>query len=444
MDIKRVAINAVNEVIVMTVPQMDYKGQVAKRLNEKMPLATVKGFRKGQVPKDLVEKQYGKAIKQEEVKKVVDLALTRYIQTERLNLLGTPLPKVNDTFNWNNEELIFEFEIGLAVDFEIDLDAKNDIVKYEIIADDTMINGQIARIQKQYGKIISQHIVAEGNDVSGTFYNDAENIDNRTTLDLEHFLDVETAKSFIGKKVGDVLTFNTKNLFVDDHKLMDYMNVAHDAVHTIAVDVTFTIDEVVAHEPAALNQELFDKLFGEGVITSEEELKAKIKADAEKQLATQAENKLLNDVQDFLVENTKFDLPKEFLTKWLQTAGEKTLSPEEAEVEFNRSEKGLRFQMIEGKAMSQNNIPLNFEDLKAYTSKMIRQQMAQYGQTDPTDAEVESIVARILSNQDEVKRMSEQVVAEKLLQLFIEKANPTTKQVTYDEFVKAMYGELAV
>ena len=444
MDIKRVAINAVNEVIVMTVPQMDYKGQVAKRLNEKMPLATVKGFRKGQVPKDLVEKQYGKAIKQEEVKKVVDLALTRYIQTERLNLLGTPLPKVNDTFNWNNEELIFEFEIGLAVDFEIDLDAKNDIVKYEIIADDTMINGQIARIQKQYGKIISQHIVAEGNDVSGTFYNDAEKIDNRTTLDLEHFLDVETAKSFIGKKVGDVLTFNTKNLFVDDHKLMDYMNVAHDAVHTIAVDVTFTIDEVVAHEPAALNQELFDKLFGEGVINSEEELKAKIKADAEKQLATQAENKLLNDVQNFLVENTKFDLPKEFLTKWLQTAGEKTLSPEEAEIEFNRSEKGLRFQMIEGKAMSQNNIPLNFEDLKAYTSKMIRQQMAQYGQTNPTDAEVEGIVARILSNQDEVKRMSEQVVAEKLLQLFIEKANPTTKQVTYDEFVKAMYGELAV
>ncbi|MBC7493827.1 MAG: trigger factor [Flavobacterium sp.] len=444
MDIKRVAINAVNEVIVMTVPQMDYKGQVTKRLNEKMPLATVKGFRKGQVPKDLVEKQYGKEIKQEEVKKVVDLALTRYIQSERLNLLGTPLPKINEVFNWNDKDLIFEFEIGLAADFEIDLDAKNDIVQYEIIADSTMVNGQIARIQKQYGKIISQHIVAEGNDVSGTFLNETENINNRTTLDLEHFSDVEIGKSFIGKKVGDVLTFNTKNLFADDHKLMDYMNVAHDAVHTLEADVTFTIDEVVAHEPAELNQELFDKLFGEGIVNSEDELKAKIKADAEKQLATQAENKLLNDVQDFLVENTKFDLPKEFLIKWLQTAGEKPLSPEEAEIEFNRSEKGLRFQMIEGKAMSQNNIPLNFEDLKAYTTKMIRQQMAQYGQTNPTDAEVEGIVARILSNQDEVKRMSEQVVAEKLLQLFIEKANPTTKQVSYDEFVKAMYGELAV
>lgn len=444
MDIKRVAISAVHEVIVMTVPQMDYKGQVTKRLNEKMPLATVKGFRKGQVPKDLVEKQYGKAIKQEEVKKVVDLALTRYIQTERLNVLGTPLAKINESFNWSAEELVFEYEIGLAADFEIDLDAKNDIVKYVIIADETMVNGQIARIQKQYGKIISQHIVAEGNDVSGTFVNEQANINNRTTLDLNHLADATLASSFIGKKVGDVLTFNTKGLFVDDHKLLDYMNIAHDDVHTMDVAVTFAIDEVVAHEPATLDQQLFDKLFGENVVNSEEELKAKIKQDAEKQLATQAENKLLNDVQDFLVENTNFDLPKEFLIKWLQTAGEKTLSHEEAEAEFNRSEKGLRFQMIEGKAMSQNNIPLNFEDLKSYTTKMIRQQMAQYGQTNPTDAEVEGIVARILSNQDEVKRMSEQVVAEKLLQLFIEKANPSTKQVTYDEFIKAMYGELTV
>ena len=444
MDIKRVAIDAVNEVIVMTVPQMDYKGQVAKRINEKMPLATVKGFRKGAVPKDLVEKQYGRAIKQEEVQKVVDLALTRYIQTERLNLLGTPLPKTNEAFSWSNEELVFEFEIGLAPDFELDLEAKNDIVKYVIVADDTMLNGQIARIQKQYGKIISQNQVAEGNDVSGTFANETAGINNRTTIDLEEFADKTIAKNFIGKKVGDVVTLNTKGLFSDEHKLMDYLNVGHDDVHSLDVDVTFTIDEVVAHEPAELNQELFDKLFGAGVVNSVDELKAKIKADAEAQLSQQADQKLLADVQDFLVENTKFDLPADFLKKWLQTAGEKTLTPAEAEIEYNRSEKGLRFQMIEGKAMSQNNIPLNFEDLKSFTAKSIRQQMMQFGQMNPSDEEVEKIVARVLSNQDEVKRMSEQVVAEKLLQLFIEKANPTTKEVNYDEFVKAMYGELAV
>src|SRR6187402_3148614 len=114
MDIKRVAINAVNETIVMTVVHMDYKGQVAKRINEKMPLATVKGFRKGQVPKDLVEKQYGKAIKVEEVNKVVELALSRFLQSERLPLLGSPLPKIDENFSWDNDELVFEYEIGLS------------------------------------------------------------------------------------------------------------------------------------------------------------------------------------------------------------------------------------------------------------------------------------------------------------------------------------------
>jgi trigger factor len=441
MDIKRVALDAVNETIVMTVVHMDYKGQVAKRINEKMPLATVKGFRKGAVPKDLVEKQYGKAIKQEEVKKVVDLALERYLQSERLNLLGTPLPKVNEDFNWDAEELTFEYEIGLVPNFEIDLDAKNDIIKYVVSADDKLIDGQVARIQKQFGKAIPQEVVAEGNDLKGVFANEAEGIGNTVTISLAVFKDKATADKFIGKKVGDVVTVNTKGLFEDDHQLMDYLKVDHDAVHGLAIDVDFTIEEITASEPAELNQELFDKLFGEGKVASLDELKAKIKEDAEAQFAQQADQKLLSDVTEFLIENTKFDLPSEFLIKWLQTVGEKQLTPEEAVVEYARSEKGLRFQLIEGKAMSQNDIKITFEDLKAFTTKNIRQQMAQFGQTNPTDEEVQGIVARVLSNQEEVKRLSDQVVAEKLLEIFKEKANPTTKEVTYEEFIAASYGE---
>ena len=172
-----------------------------------------------------------------------------------------------------------------------------------------------------------------------------------------------------------------------------------------------------------------------------EEVKAKIKEDAEKQFAQQADQKLLGDVTEFLIENTKFDLPAEFLKKWLQTVGEKKLSAEEAEVEYARSEKGLRFQLIEGKALAQSDIKITFEDLKAFTTKNIRHQMAQFGQTNPTDEEVQGIVARVLSNQEEVKRLSDQVVAAKLLELFKEKANPTTKEVTYEEFIAASYGE---
>jgi len=237
------------------------------------------------------------------------------------------------------------------------------------------------------------------------------------------------------------VTVNTKGLFDDAHQLMDVMKIAHDDVHTIEVDVDFTIEAINTAELAELNQELFDKLFGAGTVATVDELKAKIKEDAETQFATQADQKLLADVQDFLIESTKFDLPAEFLKKWLQTVGEKKLSPEEAEVEYVRSERGLRFQLIEGRAMATNEIKITFEDLKAFTTKNIRQQMAQFGQTNPTDEEVQGIVARVLSNQDEVKRLSDQVVGEKMLDLFIEKANPTTKEVTYDEFIAASYGE---
>lgn len=441
MDIKRVAIDAVNETIVMTVVHMDYKGQVQKRINEKMPLATVKGFRKGAVPKDLVEKQYGKAIKQEEVQKVVDLALERFVESERLNLLGTPLPKVNEDFSWDAEELVFEFEIGLVPDFTLDLEAKNDIVKYVVSADDKLIEGQVARIQKQFGTAVPQEMVVAGADLTGTFTNEEKGINNETTISLDMFKDKKTADKFIGKKVGDVVTVNTKDLFEDAHQLMDVMKVGHDDVHDLAVDVDFTISAINTTELAELNQELFDKLFGPGTVSSLEELKAKIKEDAETQFATQADQKLLADVTEFLISSTKFDLPSEFLKKWLQTVGEKKMTPEEAEVEYARSERGLRFQLIEGRAMAQSDIKITFEDLKTFTAKNIRQQMAQFGQTNPTDEEVQGIVARVLSNQDEVKKLSDQVVAEKLLELFKEKANPTTKEVTYDEFIAASYGE---
>ncbi|MFH6943849.1 trigger factor [Flavobacterium sp. FlaQc-50] len=440
MDIKRVAIDAVNEVIVMNVVHMDYKGQVQKRINEKMPLATVKGFRKGQVPKDLVEKQYGKGIKQEEIQKVVDLALERFVQSERLNLLGTPLAKVNENFDWDAEELTFEYEIGLVPNFEINLEAKNDIVKYIVTADAKLIDGQVERIQKQFGKAIPQEAVVADSDLTGTFSNEENGINNTTTISVATF-NKAAGDKFIGKKVGDVVVVSTKGLFEDDHQLMDYLKVGHDNVHGLDIEVNFTIEAINGAELAELNQDLFDKLFGEGKVASLEDLKAKIKEDAEAQFAQQADQKLLLDVQDFLIESTKFDLPSEFLKKWLQTVGEKKLSAEEAEVEYARSEKGLRFQLIEGKAMAQSNIQITFEDLKAFTTNAIRQQMAQFGQTNPTDEEVQGIVARVLSNQEEVKRLSEQVVAEKLLELFKEKANPTTKEVTYEEFIAASYGE---
>jgi len=442
MNITRNNVDALNAVVTVEVSKSDYAEKVEKILADYRKNAAIPGFRKGAVPMSLINKQYGKAILLEEVNKLLQENLNKYLVEEKLDILGNPLPKVTEDFNWDLEDYKFEFELGLAPEFSVDLNAKNDLVQYKIIADDKMLNDQVARIQKQYGKLIAKDTVEEGNDVSGIFANEDKGINNRTTLSLDVFADKKTAKLFIGKKVGDVVALNTKGLFDDDHKLMDYLAVGHDDVHGLDIEVTFTIDEVTTHEPAVLNQELFDKLFGPKVVTSVDELKAKIKEDAEKQFTQQADQKFLNDVTEFLIANTKFGLPAEFLKKWIQTAGENPLSAEEAEAEFAKSENGLRYQLIEGKIMQENNLQITFEDLKNYTSEVIKKQMAQFGQMNPTDEDVQGIVARVMSNQDEVKRLSEQVMNEKMLNLFKDRVKAKSKEVSYDDFIKAMYGEI--
>lgn len=442
MNITRNNVDALNAIVTVEVAKNDYAEKVNKVLADYRKNAAIKGFRKGTVPMSLIQKQYGKAILLEEVNKLLQDNLNKYLVAEKLDILGNPLPKVTEDFNWDVEDYKFEFELGLAPEFSVDLAAKNNLVQYKIVADDKMLNDQIARIQKQYGKLIAKDTVGEGNDVSGFFTNEEKGINNRTTLSLDTFADKKTAKSFIGKKVGDVVTLKTKGLFDDDHKLMDVLAIGHDDVHGLDIEVTFTIDEVVGHELATLDQELFDKLFGPKVVTSVAELKAKIKEDAEQQFKQQADQKFLNDVTESLIATTKFDLPASFLKKWIQTAGENPMSAEEAEAEYNRSENGLRYQLIEGKIMADNNLQITFEELKDYTSNVIKKQMAQFGQMNPTDEDVQGIVARVMANQDEVKRLSEQVMSEKMLNLFKDKVKAKTKEVSYDDFIKAMYGEL--
>jgi trigger factor len=171
-------------------------------------------------------------------------------------------------------------------------------------------------------------------------------------------------------------------------------------------------------------------------------MKAKIKEDAERQFVQQADQKYLNDVTEFLVESTKFDLPAAFLKKWIQTNGENPIAAEEAEIEYERSEKGLRYQLIEGKIMKDHNLQITFDELKDYTGGLIKQQMAQFGQMNPTDEDIQGIVARVMTNQDEVRRLSEQVMNQKMLDLFKTKVKAKNKEVNYEDFVKAMYGEL--
>lgn len=435
MNITKENVDALNAVVKVDIVAEDYQDKVTKVLNDYRKTANIPGFRKGQVPMGMVKKQYGKAVMIDEVNKLLQESLNKFLVEEKLDILGNPLPKVQDDFNWDAEAFSFEFELGLAPEFDVDLKSEK-VQQYNIVATDELIDQEVANIQSRYGKLVSKETATEEASIAGTFVNEEKEINKKSTITVK---DIKDASKFIGAKVGDVITINTKDLFEDEHKLQHVLGVSHDDVHGLDVDVTFTVEEVNETELAELDQELFDKLFADGSVKTVTDLKEKIKEDAEKQFQQQADQQLLNAVTESLVENTKFDLPKEFLQKWLQTAGEKELTEEEAAAEYEKSEKGLRYQLIEGKIMKDNDIKLDYVELVDYAKGFIRAQMAQFGNINPEEKELEDIAGRILQNQDEAQKLQTQLISQKLLAFYKENVKFDTKEVTYEEFIKEVY-----
>jgi len=439
MNITKEQIDDLNAVVKVAITKDDYQEKVDTILKDYRKQANIPGFRKGQVPMGLIKKQYGKAVLVDEVNKLLQDNLNKYLTEEKLDVLGNPLPKQKDSFDWDSDELDFEFELGLAPNFNVNLKTKKAITQYKIVADKKMVNEQIERIQKQYGKLISKTVVEKTSEVSGVFKNEAEEIDNKTTVELDKIKNKKAIGALSGKKVGDVVTLNTKGLFKEDYFLPSALGISNEKAEKLNIDLTFTIEEINEREAAALNQELFDKLFGEGNIKSDKELKARIKEDSEKQFEQQADQKLLNDITEKLIDETKFNLPAEFLRKWIQVSGESPLSDDEAVEEYKKSEKGLRYQLIESKLIKENDLQVQFDELKEFAKGFIKSQMAQYGHLNPTDEELENVATRVMGNQEEVKRMSEQLMSQKLLNLYKEKANLKTKEISYDNFIKEAY-----
>jgi trigger factor len=440
MNITKEQIDDLNAVVKVAITKEDYQDKVDTILKDYRKQANIPGFRKGQVPMGLIKKQYGKAVLVDEVNKLLQDNLNKYLTEEKLDVLGNPLPKQQDHFDWDKEELAFEFELGLAPDFEVSLKTKKAITHYKIVADKKMISEQVERIQKQYGKLTNKDVVGKNDEVSGTFSNESEEIDNQTLLELDKLKSKKAIEGLVGKKVGDSVTLKTKGLLKEDNLLASTLGIAAEKAAKLNIEVVFTISEINEREPAPLDQELFDKLFDKDDIKTEKEFRARIGEDSEKQFVQQADQKLLNDVTEYFIENIKFELPAGFLTKWIQVTGEKELSEEEANEEYKKSEKGLRYQLIEGKIISENKLQVEFEELKEFAKGFIKTQMAQFGQLDPQEEELDNIAARVLGNQDEVKRLSEQLMSQKLLNVYKEKANLKAKEVTYENFVKEVYG----
>ena len=431
-------LNKVSGIISIQIEKKDYEGKVIEVLKSYSKTAKIPGFRKGFVPMGLIKKQYGNAVKVDEINKLLDSSLKKYINENKLDILGGPIPKTDNEIDWDSELINFDFEIGYSPDFKINFKPKKPIIKFEVKADKKMIDNQLKNIQSRYGKLVSKIKIDKTSEITALFKSEDDIINNSSMFKIET-LKPSFAKKLIGLKVGDVVSQNASKIFREEQDLSRNIKIELSKAKEYKNNLIITIEEINERELADLNQELFDKVFGKNSVKSIAEMKSKLGDDFVKQFQTQVDQKLMNDTIEYLIDSTKVNLPSDFLIKWMKLNSEKKISIDEAKIEYEKSEKGMKYQLIESKIIIDNNLQVNFEDLKAFTTDLIKNQMKQYGQVIPEDKELDGIIARVMSNKDEIKRLTEQLTSKRMLDFFKENFNYKIKKVTYDEYIKEVY-----
>ena len=441
MKISRSDSSSLNAIITIEIERNDFEEKVSNVLADYRKKANIPGFRKGHVPLGMIKKQYETSVTVDEVNKLLQENLDKYLKEQNINILGNPLPIIKDELDWKASELSFAFELGLAPDFQVNLTEKNKIIQYDITASETMINDQIKQQRKQYGQLVPRQNPLDEFEITAAFKNEASKIEVTNTFDLSQITGKSNLADLKKATVGTVLDLKFKKLFKDDATATRILNISADKIPEIDGEITIDVKEINERILAEMNQEFFDKIYGPDKVKSEDEMRKKIVEGIEKQFEQQSDQKLLNDVTEYLIKKTKFDLPSEFLIKWMQNSGKEPMTAQEAKEEYDRSEKGIRYQLIEGKIIADNNLNINFDELKDFAKDMILMQMTQYGQAGLPDEELEGIVARVMSNKDEARRLSEQLMSKKLLDFFKSNLSLKKKKIDFNKFIKEAYGQ---
>ncbi len=443
MNITKRQIDDLNAIVTIQVTPEDYADKVKKILDDYRRNANIPGFRPGKVPAGLIKRQYGMAVTIDEVNKLLQNSIFEYIEKEKLDILGNPVPVQKDDIDWeSNDPIDFEFELGLTPQFELPLNKKTKVPYFSIKVDKKALNQEVEALTRRYGKM-SEPETAEVEDIAYGKFEElnangdvvADGFNKEARFAVKELKTKKKQGEVMKMKADDAIEIQPSKDFVADFNVQGALGVSADDLKAMS-GVRFTLTNFYRIEPAELNQELFDKVFGEGVVTSEDELRAKLQEEMEKVYVQETDNYFLNQVSDKLMEKAKFDLPESFLKKWMRTAGEKPLSEEEVEGQWDNTKKGLKWQLIENKVVKDNHLHVHKEELEDYAAGYVRQQMAQFGQAGAEDEQVKTIAQSLIQDQEQAQGMSDRILNNKMTAFFKETLKLDEKNVSYDEFVK--------
>ena len=428
----------------------DYTEKVDKVLKDYRKTADVPGFRKGKTPMTIINKKYRTSVIVEEVNKLLQDELYKHISAEKVRVLGSPMPIDETPIDWENtEDFTFQYEVGLAPEFDVKITAKDKLNYYKIKADAKLVDGYCTDIAKRYGKMSNPELSVEGDlifcaiaqlDVDGNVMSNG--ISNEATVAMEYIADAKIKKQFVGVKKDDVLKVNVMKAFTNHSDLGSMLNVSHDALHNLtSEEFQFTVKNINQLAPAELTTELFDKVYGEGTVKDVKEFKAKVQAEAEGQFVGESDRMLKNDIVTYFIEKLKLQMPDDFLKRWLVQTSEQPITMEMLATEYEMYAKSLQWQLIENKILENYEVKVTQEDVLNQTKKLIGSQMKQYGQPEGDDAQLTDIATNILKNEEERKKIYDQIFDERTLVVYKENFKLTEKNVTYDEFVKLASGK---
>lgn len=446
MNVIREDINAQTAILKVQVSPADYQGKVTSALEKYRKQAKIPGFRPGKIPMGMIQKQYGKSVLAEELNKIVNDSLYSFVSEQKIEILGNPIPKedaeVKGDFN-NPSDFEFIYEIGLTPSIEIKLSAKDKFDYVKVKIDDTLMDKQIDDLRRRYGKLVASEAVADKDLVLGQFVelNDDETIKeggimHSSTISIEFVEDAKTKKALLGKKVGDKAVVDPAHVSRGGKDTAAMLGIKEEEVANVSNKFQLTINEIRQMELADLNQELFDKLFGEGAVNSEKELKERISKDLENMFANDSDRILTNTIYNSLMDTTKVELPKEFLKRWIKLSNEKPITMEEIEEQFDGYEKGMKWQLIQGHIFKANDLKLDQQEVIEFTKGLLVNQYAQYGLPAPEEKELIQSAAKVLSNKEEANRVYDMIAETKLTDYIKSTVKLNEKMVSYDEFVE--------
>jgi trigger factor len=445
MSVIREELNKNSALLRIKVAKNDYEKKVENAIEKARKQAKIPGFRPGHVPTSLIRKQYGKSILAEELNKTVNDFLQNFIKENNLQILGNPIPYTNEEVkgDFNNPDTFeFTFEIGLAPSIELGETLKKEFEYIKVGVDTDLVNKQIDDLRRRYGKLVASEEVNEKDLVLAVFTELNEEgtpkengIVNSSTISMEFVEDENTKKILLGKKVGDAVNIDPTKVTKGSKDTAALLNIKEEELDAISSNFEMKINEIRQMELAELNQELFDKLFGEGEVTSEEILRDRVTGDLDKMFANDSDRLLTRKVYEELME-TPVDLPSDFLKRWIQVSNEKPISMEEIEAQFEGYEKGMKWQLIQGHIFKANNIQLNQAEVIEYAKNLISNQYAQYGIPAPADEELTKSAIQVLGNKEESARIMDMIAESKLTEYFKSTVKLNDKIVSYDEFIE--------